>query len=303
MIKKELLTPQELEIYEKLITKLPNSIIDSDYAIIIGLISMLVVSVNYKVAEIYKQINVETADEYYLRLLAEILGYSWIEIIGVEANRGRMLSFQFMKKHRGTLLSIRNLVKVSIAEETFNNNINIQIYEGENPFEPNTPGHVITVIAPEDFEIARFDIEDVRPAGTLIRFIFKIALNLENAGLSKERIGHLQIRIQGSGLIDEYIAGDDESLPVPLLPTVGAYTPLHTILERPIVLYQTMRGVNISGGNLFIEYDKSWITLTRFTLSDTNTDWISLSLLALGHTNGVYTVKIIDNTIVQVMEE
>ena len=64
-----------------------------------------------------------------------------------------------------------------------------------------------------------------------------------------------------------------------------------------------MRGVNISGENLFIEYDKSWTTLTRFTLSDTNTDWISLSLLALGHANGVYTVKIIDNTIVQVMEE
>jgi hypothetical protein len=302
MINKNVLTPDELIIYERLLTKLPSTIIDSDYAIIVALLAMLLQSVNFKVEEIYKQINIETADEYYLRLLSEVIGYSWVENISLLANRNRLMSFQFLKKYRGSMLSIRNLVKSSIDTESFDNNINIDIYEGSHPYESNVPGHVITVVVPEGFEVARFDIDDVRPAGTLIRFLFRIFLSID--GVEKNLpIGLYKIKIASGAPLVEYVAGDHESIAEPLLPTWGAYTPLTELLNRPIVIYSTARGVTTDGQNFIISQDSLVTKLVSFNFVNTNTDWISTYLIDNSYLQGLYTITIKNDKIINVMEE
>lgn len=302
MIDKNALTPQELIIYERLITKLPSTIIDSDYAIIVALLAMLLRSVDFKVDEIYKQTNIETADEYYLRLLADVIGYTWIEYISLDANRKRLMSFQYLKKYRGSMLAIRNLVKSSVDTDSFDNNININIYEGSHPYEKNVPGHIITVVVPEGFEVARFDLEDVRPAGTLIHFLFKIILKIEDAARNNY-LGLYKIRMEASSQLLEYVAGDDESLPEILLPTWGAYTLLTEILNRPIVMQSMARGVTTNGGNFIINQDSLVTKLVGFNFVNTNVDWISSHLFDSGFTDGMYTITIKNDKIINITLE
>lgn len=267
MIDTTKLNQDELAIYEKLIRKFPTTISESDYSIFVALLAILTAQVNYKLSEIYRQLDVKTADEFYLRLLGDLIGYTWIESLSVEANRARIMSYDRIRKYRGTLDSIKNLARSSINEESFysnSENKNIKVYEGyESPYIPVYDewvalktyyvgdkvvffdsqkqilkryecvvehissssfiddfndiywqeikfGHYITLELPDSFEIQRLDIEEVRPAGTLIQFVYKVLLEIDSDNISlAKNLEKYTIKINSSKFIFESVSGDN----------------------------------------------------------------------------------------------
>jgi hypothetical protein len=234
------LTTEELAIYNKFILKLPDTIIDSDYAIFIALLSVMIRGVDQNIEDLYRQFDVNTADEVYLRELARLVGYDWMEMLSLASNRARLAHHGYRRKYRGTLDSIKNLIRASIDEESFYSNAeNNQIRIIEN-------GHIITVELPEEFLIFRLDIEEVRPAGTMIRFLYRIVLKYALLNLAVlDGMNQYTIQIQNARAAKETIDADPfdnpelQYLPKFCRDRTGNKRTLRTIWNRPIVMMTT----------------------------------------------------------------
>jgi len=309
MINTSNLSSEELTIYNKLLSKLPETITESDYAIFVALLSILMEGVNYNISELYRQLNVETADEPYLRQLALLVGYTWLDTLSVEANRARLMYYEYSRKYRGTLDAIKNLARASIDEESFYSNAEnskIKVYEGsKNPYEPNTPGYVITLELPDSFTIMRSDIEEVRPAGTLLRFVYKLILLLteNNLGIIGS-FGLKKIRMYMAKIVSETIAGDDPALVDKVLQTWGYYNTLNDRWNTPLVLSSTSPGVTQTlAGTYEIVPLKDRVTISGFIYLAINTDWISEYLTLNSYSEGTYTINIENDKIEKVTLE
>ena len=211
MINTDSLTPIEKDIFDKIISKMPSTIRESDLSIYLAMYAMLAAAAQERLDNMYRQLDIDTATEPYLRLIAELIGYIWVETLSVESNRSRMRYNSYIRKYRGTVESLRNLVKAAANEDRFlNNTENDLITIEESNIGPlffteensiyigaatpdfinnmseyiqelfTTYRYVITIHVPEELMINRTDIDDVRPAGTVVYFAYRIMLKQLN---------------------------------------------------------------------------------------------------------------------------
>lgn len=130
MIDTSALSLDELDIYNKLKSRLPSTINDTDLSTYTGLLSILLASVDFNIKDFYDQLDPITANETYLRLMSDMVGYRWIDSIDVEGNRQRLLSHSYRRKYRGTIESIKSLVKTTMTADTDSTMSDVVVSEG-----------------------------------------------------------------------------------------------------------------------------------------------------------------------------
>lgn len=166
------MSQREIEIFQKLLYQYPESFVKSDLIIYIALSAIWIADVIDQLQLALDNIDVDTADEQSLKLLSFLVGYSWNEALPLNTNRTRIKYYMYRKKYRGTIDSLKNLIKTGYAEEGFfsnraNNSIGII---------ENSPQIIVTITDNEDTVILRDNIEEVRPAGTVLRFLYRFTL-------------------------------------------------------------------------------------------------------------------------------
>lgn len=242
MIDVSVLSSEELATYNKLKNKLPSTIIDSDYAIFVALLVVLIQQSKTNITELYRQFDVEHADEYYLKAMAGLVGYRWIDSFTTEINRSRLTYHMYRRKYRGTIDSIKNLIRVSLDESVFSDtseNKNIVITD-----DPAINGiGIIKVNLPEIYKILRLDLDQVRPAGTIIQFIYHIIIGLADHVIQVQNgAAQYTIQIQNASAWIETIDATDSDLqylPKFCRDNTGRLRTLGTIWYRPIALLTT----------------------------------------------------------------
>lgn len=235
MINTSVFSPEEKIFYDKLVSTLPAVLTESDLSIYLALFTLLSAATQSRLDYMYRQFDIATADEYYLRMIAEFIGYKWISNISVEANRTRMMYHSYRRKYRGTVEAIKNIVRLSNDDRFINNaeNANIIVQEGtplplgynealtqnigtttvnitaENsddyiPYLMMMYQHVITLHVPEEFIIDRAELDEVRPAGTLIYFAYHVLLKLTHNLLAPLENNNKLIYIRSPFKLDQF---------------------------------------------------------------------------------------------------
>lgn len=210
----KVLSYRQLDIFKKLLFQYPEFFVKSDLVIYLALLSIWISNILDELDLSLDNIDVDTADESSLKKLAYIVGYTWSEALPLNTNRSRIKYYMYRKKYRGTIDSLKNLIKTGYGEEGFFSNRannSIDIIE-------NSPQIIVTVTDNEDTVILRDNIEEVRPAGTVLRFLYQFTLGFIDMVMTESVAWTLSnIKAEPSyydidTLISEWYSGPDSEL-------------------------------------------------------------------------------------------
>jgi hypothetical protein len=216
------LNDEQKDAYNRLCKKLPESITGTDLNVYAVLLAILCSMYEVDISDLIKELDIDTANESSLKSYSKLVGYQWADNMTVNANRVRLKFYQYRRKYRGTLNSIKNLVRASSNEEEYySNELNSKITITEDK-------DVITVTLPDNMVIMRGDISEVRPVGVRIEFILKTVFDIVDA-ISRVNDNRFQytLDLQCSGFKDERIVD------------WGLDTILNAILSRSVLRYTT----------------------------------------------------------------
>lgn len=132
------------------------------------------------------QINPDKAEEYYLRHLCQVIGYEWNEGLTCEQQRESIKMFIDIRRRRGTLWSLENLIRVfgqdatSFYSSSDLRGVKVREYDPESgtpKIGPDKrgmyPGDLLIEI-PQFSNILRWAIDNTRLIGTRIIFSYMI---------------------------------------------------------------------------------------------------------------------------------
>ena len=169
------LNDEQKDAYNRLCKKLPESITGTDLNVYAVLLAILCSMYEVDISDLIKELDIDTANESSLKYYSKLVGYQWADNMTVNANRVRLKFYQYRRKYRGTLNSIKNLVRASSNEEEYySNELNSKITITEDK-------DVITVTLPDNMVIMRGDISEVRPVGVRIEFILRTVFDIVDA--------------------------------------------------------------------------------------------------------------------------
>lgn len=240
----KVLSQHDLDVFNKLLVQYPEYFVKSELVIYLALAAKWTANVIDELYLSLDNIDVDTADAESLKKLSDLVGYTWNEALPIMTNRTRIKYYMFRKKYRGTIDSLKNLIKTGYGEEGFfsnraNNSVSIT---------ENSPQIIVTVTDNEDTTILRDNIEEVRPAGTVLRFLYRFTMGFIDM-MEKEMIAwtlaHINMKPSGADLykpLSKWYYGPDGTLgsisELPILDSSTSFRPLATVSEIPEYSYR-----------------------------------------------------------------
>lgn len=173
------------DLYKWLKETISPNISTGDLDIIIRLMCYIfgdLMGTTYKLKD---QIDPDAAEEYYLRHLCTCIGYEWNEGLTAAQQRESIKMFIDLRKRRGTVWSIQNLISVFGQDRNSYYSTSdlrgVKVIECMSDARPDEnglyPGDIMIEI-PQFSNILRFAIDNIRLIGTRIIFTYMIYIGI-----------------------------------------------------------------------------------------------------------------------------
>lgn len=169
------------DLYKYMKETLSANITKGDLDIIIKLMCYIFGDLTGTTYKMKDQVDPDLAEEYYLRHLCKVIGYEWEEGLTAEQQRESIKMFIDIRKRRGTIWSLKNLISAFGQDRTTYYSTSdlkgVKIIECMSDARPDEhglyPGDIMIEI-PQFSSILRKAIDNIRLIGTRIIFSYVI---------------------------------------------------------------------------------------------------------------------------------
>lgn len=169
------------DLYRYMKETLSPNLTKGDLDIIIRLMSYIFGDLTGLTHKLKEQVDPNLAEEYYLRHLCSVIGYTWNEALTAEQQREAIKIFIEIRRRRGSVWSLKNLISVFGQDKTSYYSTSdlkgvkiIEYKEGSKPDNNGLyPGDIMIEI-PQFSQILFDAIDDIRLIGTRIVFAYVI---------------------------------------------------------------------------------------------------------------------------------
>lgn len=177
--------------YQLAYNAITNELITPDINVFLKLIGDIYGDLYTISKNVNDAINVDFVDEEHLRHLCKLIGYEWVEALTADEQRESIKFYMYLRRMRGTSFGLKTLIKLfgqtssSLYQISSNAGVRIMEYTEGND-QGLFPGD-IKIEIPEMSSILRNAAEDVKLAGTRLRFTYRIDVGTTN----EDPYGHL----------------------------------------------------------------------------------------------------------------
>ena len=171
-----------------------NNLITEDFDVFLKLIGVVYGDLYTLSRNIDDSINIDYVDEEHLRHLCKLIGYEWVEALTAEEQRESIKFYMYLRRMRGTSFGLKNLIRIfgqttkSLYQASDNSGVRVMEYKKGNKY-GLFPGD-IRIEIPEMSNILRNAAEDVKLAGTRLRFAYRIDIGTTNDDQYGHRLGY-----------------------------------------------------------------------------------------------------------------
>lgn len=171
-----------------------NNLITEDFNVFLKLIGVVYGDLYTLSRNIDDSINIDYVDEEHLRHLCKLIGYEWVEALTAEEQRESIKFYMYLRRMRGTSFGLKNLIRIfgqttkSLYQASDNSGVRVMEYKKGNKY-GLFPGD-IRIEIPEMSNILRNAAEDVKLAGTRLRFAYRIDIGTTNDDQYGHRLGY-----------------------------------------------------------------------------------------------------------------
>ena len=169
-------------------------LITEDFDVFLKLIGVVYGDLYTLSRNIDDSINIDYVDEEHLRHLCKLIGYEWVEALTAEEQRESIKFYMYLRRMRGTSFGLKNLIRIfgqttkSLYQASDNSGVRVMEYKKGNKY-GLFPGD-IRIEIPEMSNILRNAAEDVKLAGTRLRFAYRIDIGTTNDDQYGHRLGY-----------------------------------------------------------------------------------------------------------------
>ena len=171
-----------------------NNLITEDFDVFLKLVGVVYGDLYTLSRNIDDSINIDYVDEEHLRHLCKLIGYEWVEALTAEEQRESIKFYMYLRRMRGTSFGLKNLIRIfgqttkSLYQASDNSGVRVMEYKKGNKY-GLFPGD-IRIEIPEMSNILRNAAEDVKLAGTRLRFAYRIDIGTTNDDQYGHRLGY-----------------------------------------------------------------------------------------------------------------
>ena len=171
-----------------------NNLITEDFDVFLTLVGVVYGDLYTLSRNIDDSINIDYVDEEHLRHLCKLIGYEWVEALTAEEQRESIKFYMYLRRMRGTSFGLKNLIRIfgqttkSLYQASDNSGVRVMEYKKGNKY-GLFPGD-IRIEIPEMSNILRNAAEDVKLAGTRLRFAYRIDIGTTNDDQYGHRLGY-----------------------------------------------------------------------------------------------------------------
>ena len=171
-----------------------NNLITEDFDVFLKLVGVVYGDLYTLSRNIDDSINIDYVDEEHLRHLCKLIGYECVEALTAEEQRESIKFYMYLRRMRGTSFGLKNLIRIfgqttkSLYQASDNSGVRVMEYKKGNKY-GLFPGD-IRIEIPEMSNILRNAAEDVKLAGTRLRFAYRIDIGTTNDDQYGHRLGY-----------------------------------------------------------------------------------------------------------------